>query len=39
MNMVNFGNPSGAITSSSFGVIKSTTGNPRILQFALKLAF
>ncbi|SPF54084.1 TonB-dependent receptor plug [Candidatus Sulfopaludibacter sp. SbA4] len=39
MNMVNFANPSGAITSSGFGVIKSITGNPRIMQFALKLMF
>jgi len=39
MNMVNFANPSGAITSSGFGVVKSTTGNPRIVQFALKLMF
>ena len=38
-NMVNFANPSGAITSSGFGVIKSTTGSPRVLQFALKLVF
>ena len=39
LNMVNFANPSGAITSSGFGVIKSTTGSPRILQFALKMSF
>ena len=39
MNMVNFANPSGAITSSGFGVIKSVTGNPRIVQFALRLMF
>ena len=39
MNLVNFANPTGSITSSSFGVIKSTTGNPRIVQFALKVIF
>jgi hypothetical protein len=39
LNMVNFANPSGAITSSGFGVIKATTGNPRIVQFAVKLRF
>ena len=38
-NMVNFANPSGAITSTNFGVITTTTGNPRIVQFALKLMF
>jgi len=38
-NLVNFANPSGAITSSGFGVIKSTTGSPRVMQFALKLMF
>jgi hypothetical protein len=39
MNVANFANPSGAITSSSFGVIKAITGNPRVAQFALKLMF
>jgi hypothetical protein len=39
MNLVNFANPAGAITSSGFGVIKATTGNPRIVQLALKLTF
>jgi len=39
MNLVNFSTPSGSITSSSFGKITATTGNPRIIQFALKLRF
>jgi outer membrane receptor protein involved in Fe transport len=39
LNLVNFANPSGSITSSAFGTITSTTGNPRIMQFALKLLF
>ena len=34
-----FANPSGAITSSNFGVITSITGNPRVAQLALKLLF
>ncbi len=38
-NLVNFASPSGAIASSGFGVIKATDGNPRILQFAVKLLF
>ncbi len=38
-NMVNFSNPNSSITSSSFGVITATEGNPRIIQFALKLRF
>jgi hypothetical protein len=38
-NFVNFSSPSGAITSSSFGIISATDGNPRVLQFALKLLF
>jgi hypothetical protein len=36
---VNFANPSGSITSSSFGTISGATGNPRIVQFALKPLF
>jgi hypothetical protein len=39
LNMVNFSSPSGSIASSGFGVIKATEGNPRVIQFALKLAF
>ena len=38
-NMVNFAAPSGSIASSGFGVIKTTEGNPRVIQFALKLMF
>lgn len=39
-NMVNFANPGNDIgTSSTFGIISNTTGNPRILQLALKLDF
>jgi hypothetical protein len=38
-NMVNFSSPAGSITSSGFGVIKATDGNPRVIQFALKLLF
>ena len=38
-NFVNFSNPSGSLTSSAFGTIRSTEGNPRVIQFALKLAF
>ena len=39
LNIANFANPGGGITASSFGVIRSTTGNPRVIQFALKLSF
>jgi hypothetical protein len=40
LNFANFANPGSAVSSpSSFGVISSTVGNPRILQFALKLNF
>ena len=39
LNFVNFANPGGSITASSNGVIRSTTGNPRVIQMALKLQF
>ena len=39
MNLVNFSTPSGSFTSSSFGKITATTGNPRVIQLALKLTF
>ena len=39
LNLVNFANPSGASTSTNFGKISSTTGNPPIVQLALKLLF
>jgi len=38
-NIANFANPGSSITASSNGVIRSTTGNPRVIQMALKLAF
>jgi hypothetical protein len=39
LNMVNFASPTGSIASSGFGGIKATDGNPRVIQFALKLVF
>ena len=39
LNIVNFANPGGSITAASYGVIRSTTGNPRVIQLALKLVF
>ena len=38
-NLVNFSNPSGSTASSGFGVITNTTGNPRVVQLAIKLRF
>lgn len=38
-NMVNFSTPAGNINSSGVGIIKSTNGNPRVIQFAMKLVF
>jgi outer membrane receptor protein involved in Fe transport len=38
-NLVNFNNPGGSITAASYGVIRGTTGNPRVIQFALKLTY
>jgi hypothetical protein len=38
-NLVNFSNPRGNVSSSSFGVITNTLGNPRVVQVALKLLF
>lgn len=39
LNVANFANPGGSITAASYGIIRSTTGNPRVIQMALKLAF
>jgi hypothetical protein len=39
LNMVNFASPTGSIASSGFGGIKATEGNPRVIQFAMKLVF
>lgn len=39
-NHTNFANPGSALSSSSsFGVISSTVGNPRVIQFAGKILF
>lgn len=38
-NTTQFGSPSTSVTTSTFGVISSTSVNPRIVQFALKLNF
>jgi len=38
LNHANFGNPNGAINSANFGLI-STTGDPRLIQFAMKFNF
>ena len=39
LNHTNFGDPQNAETSSSFGRVTSTNGDPRIGQLSLKLAF
>jgi hypothetical protein len=38
-NHAQFGTPGNDINSGQFGVINSTVGNPRVVQFALKLIF
>jgi hypothetical protein len=38
-NHPQFGVPGGDINSATFGVVNTTVGNPRVIQFALKLAF
>ena len=39
-NHTNFGNPGNAVSSSSsFGVISTLAGNPRVIQFAGKILF
>jgi hypothetical protein len=39
LNLVNFGTPAGNLNSSGVGIIKTTNGNPRVIQFALKVVF
>ncbi len=39
LNIANFANPGGSITAVSYGVIRNTTGNPRVIQMALKFQF
>jgi hypothetical protein len=39
INHTNFDLPAANITNADFGVISGTVGQPRILQFALKLSF
>jgi len=38
-NFVNFSDPAGNLSSSGVGIIKSTNGNPRVIQLALKVVF
>jgi hypothetical protein len=38
-NHAQFGTPVSDINSGQFGVVNSTVGNPRVVQFALKLIF
>ena len=38
-NHAQFGQPTGDINSGTFGVVNTTVGTPRVIQFALKLAF
>jgi len=38
-NHAQFGQPGGDINSATFGVINTTVGNPRVIQFALKFLF
>jgi hypothetical protein len=39
LNVTNFANPGGSITAATYGVIRNTTGNPRVIQMALKIGF
>ena len=38
-NHPQFGSPAGDFNSPVFGVVNSTVNNPRLIQFALKMAF
>lgn len=38
-NFVNFATPGTNITATNFGVIRTATGNPRVIQLALKVVF
>jgi hypothetical protein len=38
-SMVNFANPNTSLLSPNYGVISTTRGNPRILQFAVRYNF
>jgi hypothetical protein len=38
-NHTNFGNPTSSLDSASYGTIRSTSVNARLVQFALKLSF
>jgi hypothetical protein len=38
-NHAQFGVPGGDIESATFRVVNTTVGNPRVIQFAPKLAF
>jgi hypothetical protein len=38
-NHANFGDPTSSLDSASFGTIRSTSVNARLVQFALKLSF
>jgi hypothetical protein len=39
LNHPQFADPDNDFASPTFGVIRSTSVNPRVVQFALKLAF
>ena len=38
-NRANFGNPNSDITASNAGSISTLAGDPRVMQFALRLTF
>jgi outer membrane receptor protein involved in Fe transport len=39
LNITNFANPGSSITAATYGIIRTTTGNPRVIQMALKVGF